>query len=154
MAELADSPMRDDALDRALANLTPRAPAPTRLGDVPLPRALIRQGLHTRRFMGPDFWLAPVRRTRRDSWRAYLLRAPAGAKIPAHRHLGQEYFQVLTGAVTDGGPHVAGDFVGGAAGADHVLQVDANAPCACLIAVEHGARWRGVTRILSPWLGI
>lgn len=154
LAELPDAPLRADALERALANLTPQVAQPSRIGDVPLPQALVRQGLHTRRFLGPDFWLAPVRRTRRDSWRAYVLRAPAGTKIPAHRHLGLEYFQVLMGAVTDGGPHVQGDFVGGAAGSDHVLQVGADGPCACLIAVEHGAQWRGVTRLLSPWLGI
>ncbi len=154
LADLPDVPMRADALERALASLEPCQAPPARLGDVDLPRALVRQGLHTRRFLGPDFWLAPVRRTRRDQWRAYVLRAPAGAKIPPHRHLGLEYFQVLMGSVTDVAPRVAGDFVGGATGSDHVLQVGSEGPCACLIAVEHGAQWRGVTRLLSPWLGI
>lgn len=153
LAALPDAPMRADALEQALSKLAPQAP-PTRLGDVVLPRALARQGLHTRRFLGPDYWVAPVQRTRRDAWRAYVLRAPAGTKIPPHRHLGHEYFQVLMGSVSDSGRHVAGDFVAGAAGGDHVLKVAADGPCACLIAVEHGAQWRGITRLLSPWLGI
>jgi putative transcriptional regulator len=154
LADLPDAPMRSDALDRALARLDD-APAPSpNLDDTPLPRALVRQGLHPRRFIGTDYWVAPVRRARRDTWRAYVLRAPAGTSIPAHRHLGQEYFQVLMGQVADGGLHRAGDFVGGVKGADHALRVSGDGPCACLIAVEHGARWRGAMRLLSPLLGV
>lgn len=32
---------------------------------------------------------------------------------------------------------------------DHALAVAPAGPCACLIAVEHGARWRGLTRVLG-----
>jgi putative transcriptional regulator len=71
------------------------------LGDVHLPQALIRQGFHARRFIGKDYWIAPVRRTRVDGWRCYVVRAPAGTRIMPHRHLGREYFQVLMGEVTD-----------------------------------------------------
>ncbi len=153
LADLPDAALRADALDRALAALD--APtSKTIAGDTPLPAAVIRQGLHPRRFIGPDYWVAPVRRARRDTWRAYVLRAPAGTAIPAHRHLGQEYFQVLTGSVVDGGLHRTGDFVGGGKGADHALRVTDDGPCACLIAVEHGARWRGAMRLLSPLLGV
>ncbi|MBO9547161.1 cupin domain-containing protein [Caulobacter sp.] len=155
LSRLPNAPLRPDALARALDQLDVDA-APERpfLGDVALTDALVRQGFHARRFLGPDYWVAPVRRTRQDGWRAYLLRAPAGTGIPAHRHLGQEYFQVLMGTVTDGERREAGDFVSGAPGDDHALQVTTDGPCACLIAAEHGAQWRGITRLLSPWLGI
>jgi len=142
------------ALDRALDALAAESAAPSRIGDVDLPNALARQGLHARRFIGADYWLAPVRRTRLGDWRAYVLRAPAGTKIPPHRHLGQEFFQVLMGSVADDRVHGSGDFVAASAGADHALQVGVEDSCACLIAVEHGAQWRGITRWLSPWLGI
>jgi putative transcriptional regulator len=153
LSDLPDAPMRPDALERALARLGDTRPAPTHLGDALLPKAIVRQGLHARRFIGPDFWVAPVRRSRREAWRAYILRAPAGTRIPAHRHLGQEYFQVLTGAVVGSALHTSGDFVSEPPGLEHVLQVG-QAPCACLIAVENGAQWRGVTRWLSSWLGV
>ena len=154
LADLADAPLRADALDRALAALDAPTPGTPSLGDTPLPAAIIRQGLHARRFIGTDYWVAPVRRARRETWRAYVLRAPAGTAILAHRHLGQEYFQVLMGSVVDGGLHRTGDFVGGDKGVDHALRVTDDGPCACLIAVEHGARWRGAMRLLAPLLGV
>ncbi len=154
LSDLPDAPLRTDALDRALAALAAPLPGKPSFGDTPLPAAIIRQGLHPRRFIGADYWVAPVRRARRDTWRAYVLRAPAGTAIPAHRHLGQEYFQVLMGSVVDGGAHHTGDFVGGDKGADHALRVTDDGPCACLIAVEHGAQWRGAMRLLSPILGV
>lgn len=154
LADLPDATMRPDALERALAKLGGPPPAPRMLDDVPLPESLVRQGLHARRFIGPDYWVAPVKRARRDAWRAYVLRAPAGTSIPAHRHLGQEYFQVLMGEVHDEAPRRTGDFVGGDKGADHALRVGDQGACACLIAIEQGARWRGAMRLLSPLLGV
>lgn len=154
LADLPDAQLKPDALDRALAALDATPANPPRFDDTPLPAAVLRQGLHPRRFIGQDYWVAPVRRARHDSWRAYVLRAPAGTSIPSHRHLGQEYFQVLMGAVTDTDLRRTGDFVGGSTGADHALKVGPDSPCACLIAVEHGALWRGAMRLLSPLLGV
>lgn len=155
LTDLPDAPMRRDALERAMAALSIEpGQAPNRLGDVALPEALRRRGLHARRFIGPDYWVAPVRRARDEVWRAYVLRAPAGTLIPSHRHLGREFFQVLMGEVADESAHATGDFVIGPTDEDHALAVASTGPCACLIAVEHGARWRGVARVLAPWLGI
>jgi putative transcriptional regulator len=152
---LDDAPMAADALRRALARIEIAAdPTPMILGDVPLPDAVAQMGLRSRRFLGPEFWVAPVRGGSGDAWRLYLLRAPAGTRIPAHRHRGQEMFQVLLGAVRDGGLHRQGDFATFAADADHALQVTDDGPCACLVAAENGARWTGLTRALSPLLGV
>jgi len=152
---LADTPLASDALARALARIeTPTPPPPASIGDVTLPEAVARLGLRSRRFVGSEFWIAPVRGGWSDNWRLYLLRAPAGARIPKHRHRGSELFQVLAGAVMDSRLHQRGDFAVFADGADHVLQVTQDGPCACLVAAENGARWTGLTRPLSPLLGI
>jgi putative transcriptional regulator len=152
---LPDAAMAPDALQRALARIqTPVEPVKSQLGDVPLPDAVARLGLRSRRFLSPGFWIAPVQGGWRDRWRLYLLRAPAGTPIPDHRHRGQEIFQVLVGAVRDGRVHRSGDFAAFPADADHSLQVTDDGPCACLVAAEHGARWKGLTQVLSPLLGI
>lgn len=58
------------------------------------------------------------------------------------------------GPVADDQTHQTGDFVGGFEGAEHALRVTDDGPCACLIAVERGARWRGAMRLLSPLIGV
>jgi putative transcriptional regulator len=155
LESLADTAMAPDALQLALARIdTPAKRAPASLGDVPLPEAVACLGLRSRRFLGPEFWIAPVRGVWSDNWRLYLLRAPAGTRIPEHRHRGQEMFQVLTGAVRDRQLHRQGDFAVLSHGVDHALEVTTDGPCACLVAAENGARWTGLTRALSPLLGI
>jgi putative transcriptional regulator len=155
LAGLPDAALSPDALDRALdAILDEDVGRLKMLGDVHLPQALTRHGFHARRFIGKDYWIAPVRRTRVEGWRCYVVRAPAGTRITPHRHLGREYFQVLQGEVTDDAVRRSGDFVVGELDADHALQVSPNGPCACLIAAEHGSRWKGATAWLAPLLGI
>jgi putative transcriptional regulator len=155
LAALPDAPLASDALQRALARIeAPAASVRTALGDVPLPDALVRMGLRSRRFLSAEFWIAPVRGGSGDSWRLYLLRAPAGTAIPRHRHRGAEMFQVLMGAVRDDGLHPHGSFAIYPPGGDHTLQVTEDGPCACLVAAEHGARWTGLTQALSPLLGV
>jgi putative transcriptional regulator len=155
LAALPDATLSPGALDEALAAILDEAlEPPAMLGDVLLPQALIRKGFHARRFIGRDYWIAPVRRTRVDGWRCYVVRAPAGTRIMPHRHLGREYFQVLMGEVTDDTLHRSGDFVVGEHDADHALQVSAAEPCACLIAAEHGSHWNGATAWLAPLLRV
>lgn len=155
LAALPDAALSAGALDEALAAILDDAEEPSAmLGDVHLPQALIRQGFHARRFIGKDYWIAPVRRTRVEGWRCYVVRAPAGTRIAPHRHLGREYFQVLLGEVADDAVHRSGDFVAGERDTDHALQVSTNGPCACLIAAEHGSRWNGATAWLAPLLRI
>jgi putative transcriptional regulator len=158
LASLPNAALADDAFEQVLARL-PTRPQPLRLtrraiGDVPLPVAVARAGLSPRRYLTPEFWVAPVRASRADGWRAYVLRAPAGWKIPRHLHRGPEFISVLMGAFQDGRRHAAGDFAENLTNHEHELQVTAEGPCACLIAARGGARWRGLAGAITPLLGV
>jgi putative transcriptional regulator len=160
--ETAPAPMADDALALALARLERPAPAPVAaatdktLGDVRLPKAVARQGVGPRRWAAPGIWVAPVRSKAKDDWRTYLLRAPAGMRLPHHDHRGLEFTAVLQGAFTDRtGRYAAGDFAEAEPDLDHSPHVTADGPCLCLISAERGTRASGVlARMLLPLLGI
>jgi putative transcriptional regulator len=125
-----------------------------RLADVQIPQAAQQAGLGPRRWLAAGLWVAPVLTAPIDSWRTFLLRAPAGTKIPAHSHRGDELIAVLTGAICDGQTYAAGDFAEISRAVDHHLMVTSDGPCACLIAVEGGISWRGWAKIIKPLTGI
>ena len=155
------APLRDDALIRALAAIddSHRRPAladtvAAKLGDVRVPAAAARLGLKRRRFLAPGLWAASVKVDDADGWRAFLLRVPAGMKVPPHRHRGSELIAVLAGAFKDGHLYRAGDFAANLADGDHDLQATDDGPCACLIAIQGRVQWRGWARMITPLVGI
>lgn len=158
LQSLPDAPLPEDLLDRTLARLDALDRAvelkPGHVGDAALPAAVASLGLRPRRFVTPNLWVAPVKAPPQDGWRAYVLRAPAGFRIPRHQHRGTELVFVMAGAFRDGRTYAQGDFVENPIDAEHALQVTADAPCACLIATQGGARWRGVLAAAAPLLGI
>lgn len=159
MASLPDAPMGSDALARTLSRLeTPpgvsTASAPVRLGDVALPPALAAVGVRPRRWLRPGFWAARARLPVTDGWRLALLRAPAGARIPWHSHLGEELTVVLSGRLRDGAALGPGDFAEHRGDDGHAVAVGDEGACACLVAVRHGARWRGPSALPAAWLGL
>jgi putative transcriptional regulator len=136
---LPEAPMpagRTEALLALLAATPVETPGPAALGDVRLPSALRETALAPRRWIAPGFWVAPLRDGRRGGWRTYLLRVPAGQRLPAHGHSGPELACVLSGAFEDGERFEAGDFAEEAGRARHSPQATRDGPCACLIAVR------------------
>lgn len=160
MASLPDAPLGADALARALTRLEAGSPPgaaqppPPSLGEVALPTALADVPFAPRRWVGPGFWAARARLPEEGGWRLALLRAPAGARIPWHRHGGEEMIAVLEGAVADDAAYVEGDFAEHGAGGAHQLAVSGAGPCACLIAARGGGEWRGVGGLAAAWLGL
>ncbi len=125
------------------------------LGDVRLPPALDSAAIGRRRWLAPGFWLAPLPDGRAEGWRTSLLRAPAGLRVPGHRHVGPELICVLSGAfLEDEQRYAAGDFVESAGHSEHSLSVTNEGPCACLIAHKGRLRWRGAAKILGPLLSV
>lgn len=81
------SPQRLDAILRRLdeAPAEPMAtPQPARLRDVELPLAAAAIGFGKPRVIAPGYWVAHCKGQPIGGWRSYLLRAPAGARLPAH----------------------------------------------------------------------
>ena len=159
LAGAAEAELAPGLLERTLARLDEpvERPEPCRrmsVGDIRLPTPVARVGVGRRRFVAPDFWVAPVRTSQREGWRTYILRAPAGARIPRHRHKGPELICVLTGAFADREVFRAGDFIEGGGEAEHELRILRDGPCACLVSSQGGADWRGVLRLAAPALGV
>lgn len=156
---LPPTPMSVGALDRVMDRLAAEAPEPAArpgelLGDVLLPPAIAEVGVAPRRWMGPGLWTAHLRLQPQDNWRAFILRAPAGQKIPQHRHVGHEFITVLQGAFSDGVCYGPGDFVESGPDSRHTQQVTPEGPCACLVVVQGQIEWRGMGRLVTPMLGI
>jgi putative transcriptional regulator len=145
-ALLARIMARLDEVDHATAT------SPRKLGDAPLPGVVRGYGLHPRRYMSPRIWLASLRLPPLDGWRAYILRAPPGFRIPRHEHRGAEVVQVLTGAFRDGSTFQSGDFIESIKGRVHSLTVTPDGPCASLIASQGGSRWAGLMTAAGPLL--
>ena len=158
LAEIAPVDLSPGVLDRLMASLAAPTvlpvPAARRLGDVDLPRAVVEAKVKARRWLAPGFWIAHVDASDDGDWRAFMLRTPAGAAIPAHRHHGPEMIAVISGALTDGQRYEAGDFAEIDKDDEHALRADPGQPCVCLIAVQGRFRWQGAARLLSPILGV
>lgn len=157
---LPDAPMAPEKLAALVARLEAAAVAPAagakrrRLGDLALPRALTQVGIRPRRWVRPGLWIAQIAGGDPNGWRTYLLRAPAGQRLPGHSHSGPELICVLQGAFHDGRVRRAGDFVENPRHSSHRLTVTRDGPCACLIASKGPLIWRGMARLLNPLLSL
>jgi putative transcriptional regulator len=101
----------------------------------------------------PWRWIAPGVRSARVALpesavsRAFLLEIASGVRVPRHGHDGDEATCVLRGGFSDGVGHYGpGDIAHADEHVEHVIEIDPESPCLCLIAME------GRTRPHS-WLG-
>jgi putative transcriptional regulator len=159
--ELPGSAMPAAALGQLMSRLAdtkvepPPSRLPRKLGDIPLTAALGELTFASRRWLGPGFWIAHLAEARPHGWRAYVLRAPAGAKLPAHDHVGTELTNVLMGSFSDGVRYDTGDFIDTSKHERHSLIVSEDGPCACLVATDGPLRWSGWgAKLISPLLDV
>lgn len=154
------APMAPGAVEAALARLetaaqvsAPPAPERSRLPD--LPAAVAAAGVGFRRWFGPGRWIAPVKATRTEGWRVFLIHGPAGARMPFHGHSGSEFTCVLTGAFQDG-PNIfrRGDFVETDPRREHRLEVTNEGPCLSLIACHGPMRGGLITYVVTRLFGV
>jgi putative transcriptional regulator len=132
VANLEESAMSDEALDRVMAGIErPLDAAPAK----PAPSTVDRIGF------GRELWLGPgmgIRKAKIEGGDLlYLLRLPAGLQTIPHSHQGTEFTTVLKGAFDDGtGVFAAGDFADVNGEIDHQPHVTPDSECICLIASE------------------
>ncbi len=156
--------LTDGSLERMMQRLdvpetAPVRPAAEPAGSVPLP---------LRRYIGPDMkaitWktVAPgVRKhditvTSATPSSLYMLHIAPGKAVPEHGHGGAEVTLVLSGAYRDElGRFGPGDIADLDEDIEHRPQVEAGAPCICLVATEAPTRFKGFfSRLLQPLVGI
>jgi putative transcriptional regulator len=154
MAREPPAPLAPDSLGRTFGRIEAPAPSPPSRRDARSAHNLPPQGqVGPRRWFGPGRWVAPVHVADQGDWSLHLVRAPASARLPRHRHAGPEYTCVLEGAFHDGETWSAGDFVA-TASEEHQLEVTPDGPCLCLIACQGGMKWSGAMKFLAPVLRV
>lgn len=123
------------------------------LAETPLPpaaRAELEPRLKERRWIQLPLSTARTVRLwidREAQVELVLARVDAGRRFPAHRHLGAEQVQVLSGGYRDPMGHFeAGDFATYPAASSHAPRIDVDEPCWIVTRIERGvqlAGWRG-----------
>ena len=162
--------MAGDALERALARASERAPeqhdqtpkpAPIMTDSAPvLPRPLRDyaggdvDSLKWRR-LGSSAYHVPLV-AKRGAPTARLLRISGGTSVPEHGHNGLELTMVLSGSFTDDGARFArGDVETADVDVEHQPVAESGADCICLAVTDAPLRFRGpVARLLQPFIGI
>jgi putative transcriptional regulator len=137
---LTPAPLRDDALNRALAAIERPAPAPSHApapdGWIRTPPEVVEAVRHARRWVFPGAWVAPVSRGPGKA-RSYLLGVRPGLGLPLHHHDGMEMTLVLKGAFADGDTtYLPGDFIETQADVRHSPGVHGDEECVCLVAAQ------------------
>jgi len=86
---------------------------------------------------------------------ARLLKIAAGAAMPVHSHRGRELTLVLQGAFHDeGGMFARGDIEEADEEVEHQPIAVAGEDCICLAVTDARLKFRGLPRLLQPFLGI
>lgn len=121
---------------------------------IQLPRAVAALGVDRRRWFGPGAWVAHTQASRAHGWRSFLLRLPAGGRLPVHHHEGEELTFVIQGRFTDGSDwYGPGDIALGTGPTPHGLRVSDDEHCICLVASQGRMRWRnpliGALRLIT-----
>lgn len=150
---IATVPMRDDALERALAAIGTVAPpvddrAPSlATGDESLPAPLAGHPLGPWRWIGRGVQWRSVGVSPVDDTRVLMLKAAPGTRLPHHRHKGIEWTCVLEGAFRhDLGRYGPGDFDEADESVEHKPVIEDGDTCVCLVALQGGIA-------LQSWLG-
>ncbi len=150
--EIEPQPMRDDALERALAAIGTVAPpsydrAPTVSVEETLPAPLASLDLGPWRWIGRGVQWRPVGVPSVNDTRVFMLKAAPGTRLPHHRHKGIEWTCVLEGAFRhELGRYGPGDFDEADESVEHKPVIEDGEPCVCLVALQGGIA-------LQSWLG-
>ena len=151
------APLREDALDHALARLD-RDPARTLPPSPPADRRRLveRLPLGRRRWIAPNVWVQPVKIDYDRKDRVDLLHAGPGLQTILHGHEGEEFTYVVYGALHDQGVTLRpGDFCVRDPDVVHAPQVAEGESCLCLVATEGrvvGKNW--VARLVQTIAGV
>lgn len=112
------------------------------IGGVRLPLVLADRPFERPFSFAPGYWIAWLDR-RQDNWRSFLLKAPAGASLPRHAHLGREVVYVIEGSFSHGEDwYRAGDYVESDQSHEHRLTISDSGPCVSFIATEGPLQWK------------
>ncbi|MCC6736626.1 MAG: cupin domain-containing protein [Bauldia sp.] len=158
------APVAEDALAATLARIdadpdpAPRSAAPVRREASIFPeplRSYIENGPGLAwRKLGPSAHTIIIPTGDRATT-ARLLRIPAGAAMPVHSHRGLELTLVLQGAFHDeGGTYARGDIEEADEEVEHQPIASPGEDCICLAVTDAPLKFRGVARLLQPFLGI
>lgn len=106
--------------------------------------------------LGPGIWHHRLALNPGVTGDLRLLRIGPGRRMPDHGHGGAELTLVIDGAYSDvTGIYRRGDIQDLDESIEHQPIVDQAAPCVCLIASEHPARFKGLfSRLFQPWTGM
>lgn len=155
-------PMRDDALDLALARLDTEGNHPTErrhLSDDGLPSALsayLPEGLAGLKWRGLGRGVKQAILPVEGAASLRLLSIPPGLRVPDHGHGGLELTLVLQGAFQDGARRFGpGDMEIADETLEHHPEALDTEPCLCLAATDAPLRLRGmIPRLAQPFLKI
>ncbi len=160
LSDEREEQLSPNILDAVMARLDepepPEPPPGQAPAGMPLPRALTAIGVRRRRWFGVGAWVAHTRLSNPQGWKSFILTLPAGGRLPAHRHHGEELIFVLQGRFTDGAnEYRSGDIAMGTGQTSHQLLVADSAACTCLVAVQGAPLWRNPAMVLlRPLTGI
>ena len=160
IADSPPTPVREDALERALARLRepapPPPPPPPVCPDAPsgLPAFVKRFAFGRWRQVAPRVSLRPISLPEASPTRVFLLKAVAGTKVLEHDHTGFEMTCVLSGGFSHHlGRFGPGDFDFGDASTRHAPHIDDDEDCVSLIAMQGKLVWRGVVgKLIQPFI--
>lgn len=109
-----------------------------------------------RRWQFPNgVWAARVETPPTETWRAFLIGAPANTPLPEHRHRGLEYTSVLAGELEDDSVvYRTGDFADASVEGAHRVKVSPRGPGIVLLATETRLDWPGLMKPIGRLLGI
>jgi putative transcriptional regulator len=150
--DLAPADVDPAALNRALCAIddeTPdveiehmRSPKHPRMPDgFALPTPLAAVDILPWRWIAPGVRSARIALPESSLSRAFLLEIAPGVTVPRHGHEGDEATCVLRGGLRDGDAHFGpGDVAQVDERIEHVIVIDPEAPCLCLIAMEGRTR--------------
>jgi len=160
---LPDTPLAEDALDRALARLDEpareTAPAPKSAAQpddwIRVPPE-VAQAAARKRWVAPGVWVAPIDTGGEGGPLSYLLRVGARMRMPTHTHKGCELTLVLKGAFRDGREvYAAGDLAEADDDVEHSPAIMGKEECICLVACDNRLvvrEWLG--RVVQSYAGI
>lgn len=139
-----------DLLDR-LPNQPQVMPLPRPAIDPDLPRVLAPYGLGRWQPIGHKVAMRRVAVPGAQT-RVFMLRAGPGIRLPHHRHTGQEWTTILSGAYEhEYGRYAAGDFDEADENHEHRPVVDPVEGCTCLVALSGRVLFQGwLGRLLQP----
>lgn len=132
-----------DTLERDILEVAPMPPRPELREHVlelsHAPRPPLDPGAFDWTEVLPGVKVHVVREDPSRGLRGYLVWARPGARMPEHRHLGEETILVLQGALRDHrGTYTSGQVCGSAAGSAHSEEALPGEDCFCYVVSYNG----------------